>query len=106
MVRAVVLTLLALTLAADAAAKAPPSGIRLCGTNGCATIDGQAAEQLFSLGGTPRAAARPSPFYLLRWTWENGQEETGGYWLPEEDALRLGGLAAPDAAVIATLTTA
>src|SRR6266568_2277549 len=104
--RAVVIALLALSLVAGAAAKAPQSGIKLCGTNGCATIGAQAAEQLFSLGGTPGAAARPAPFYRLRWTWENGQEETGGYWLPTQDALRLGGWAAPDAAAAATLTAA
>src|SRR5947207_1693188 len=83
-----------------ATVKAPPAGIELCGTNGCATIDAQSAEQLFSGGGTPRSAALPAPFYRLRWTW-SGQEETGGYWLPDQNALRIGGWAAPDAAATA-----
>jgi hypothetical protein len=106
MARAAVIALFALTLAAGASAKAPPSGIKLCGTNGCATIDAQTAEQLFTAGGAPRAAPQPAPFYRLRWTWENGQEETGGYWLPDFNALQLGGWVTPDAAATATLTGA
>jgi hypothetical protein len=106
MARAAVIAFLALALTAGAAAKAPPSGIKLCGTNGCATIEAQAAEGLFSIGGNPRAPAQPAAFYRLRWTWENGQEETGGYWLPDQDALQLGGWVAPDAAATATLAGA
>jgi hypothetical protein len=104
--RVALIVLVALVLTAGAAAKAPPSGIELCGTNGCAAIDAQPAEQLFMLGGAPGLPARPGPFFRLRWTWETGQEETGGYWLPGENALRLGGWIVPDSAATAMLTAA
>jgi hypothetical protein len=101
-----VLVVLALAFAAGAAAKAPPTGIELCGTNGCATIDARSAEQLFTLAGTPRAPARPGPFFRLQWTWETGRPEVGGYWLPDQNALRLGGWVVPDGSASATLAAA
>jgi hypothetical protein len=109
--RAVVAGLVAVTatvLAAGAGAKAPPSGIQLCGTTGCAAIGQQEAEQLFTLGRTPHSPVGPAPFYVLRWRWEEGQAPTtGGYWLPEPGALRLGASwAVPDGAVSAALQAA
>jgi hypothetical protein len=100
------IALLALALAAGAQAKAPPSGIQLCGTNGCSPIAPEQAEQLFTLGGPPGLAAAPAPFYRLRWTWDEGRSEDGGYWLPDANVLRLGGWVAPDADARAILAAA
>jgi len=89
--RVALLGFLALLLAAGAAAKAPPSGIELCGSNGCSTIAAQAAEQLFQNGGGPASVA-PAPFFSLRWSWDDGgRDPSGGYWVPQANAVRFPG---------------
>ena len=99
-------SLVALALSGVAAAKAPPTGVKLCGTDGCTTIDAQAAEHLFTQSGTSAAPPRPAPFFRLRWTWDSSQEETGAYWLPDQHALRFSGWAVADATATTMLTAA
>jgi len=105
--RATGIGLLALALAAGAAAKAPPSGIQLCGKNGCATIAFEQAERLFTANASSGLAAPPGRFYRLRWSWDDGKTQSGGYWLPDANALRLvDSWAQPDPGATAALTAA
>jgi hypothetical protein len=77
-------------LAAGAQAKAPPDGIDVCGAGGaCAHLAWGDAEQFWirthESGGADRAA--PGPFYLLRWHWTPGVEESA-YLVPGALAVR------------------
>jgi hypothetical protein len=87
MSRRLVLSVVFLLLAVPAAqAKAPPSGVDVCGAaNACVHVGSQDAEQMFQVFGggycceTPAA---PAPFYVLRWQWEANGPETQVYYLP------------------------
>jgi hypothetical protein len=77
-------------LAAGAQAKAPPDGIDVCGAGGaCAHLAWGDAEQFWirthESGGADRAA--PGPFYVLRWHWTPGVEESA-YLVPGALAVR------------------
>jgi hypothetical protein len=100
MKRAAIVALLAawfLVVAGGAEAKEPPDGFELCGSNGCATIgtnDGEPlAISLFFGGGSVEVwtpAARPAPFYSLRWSYQQGQLHTA-YFVPDLNMIRFVG---------------
>lgn len=71
-----------------AQAKAPPNGVDLCGPSACAHLDVADAEQLW-IGQTSISSARvaPGPFYLLRWSWSPGEQDTA-YLVPGSSAIR------------------
>lgn len=74
--------------AGAAQAKAPPDGVDLCGPTACAHLGVADAEQLW-LGQTGISSARvvPGPFYLLRWSWSPGEEDSA-YLVPGSSAIR------------------
>jgi hypothetical protein len=77
-------------LATGAQAKAPPDGIDVCGAGGaCAHLAWGDAEQFWirthESSGPDRAA--PGPFYVLRWHWTPGVEESA-YLVPGSLAVR------------------
>jgi hypothetical protein len=78
----------AVPFAGAAQAKAPPGGVDVCGPSACAHLDMAEAEQLW-VGQTGISSSRavPGPFYLLRWSWSPGEEDTA-YLVPGSAALR------------------
>jgi hypothetical protein len=68
----------AVLLAGAAQAKAPPGGADVCGPSACAHLVFADAEQFWirtSAGSAPAPTA-PGRFYLLRWSWNPGEEDT------------------------------
>jgi hypothetical protein len=85
-----------LAVPGSVAAKAPPSGFRLCGANGCATIAPDDAEGLairLFYGDSRRATptAEPSGFFVLRWRWSDVGKERTAYFVPSTAAVRFVG---------------
>jgi len=67
----------AVLFAGAAQAKAPPGGVDICGPSSCAHLGMADSEQLW-IGQTSISSARvvPGPFYLLRWSWSPGEEDS------------------------------
>jgi len=63
--------------AGAAQAKAPPGGVDVCGPSACAHLGFADSEQFWitSQGNAP-SSRPPGPFYLLRWSWAPGEEDT------------------------------
>lgn len=73
------------------AAKAPPSGIEVCGQSGCTTVLPPEAERIFiSLSGSRAEPAAPAPSFLLRWQWSN-QPEQRVWWVPRTGVVQRDG---------------
>jgi hypothetical protein len=68
-----------------AQAKAPPDGVQICGaTEACAQLSWEDVEGLPALWASSYEGAAPapaSPFYLVRWHWPDGPENTR-YYVP------------------------
>jgi hypothetical protein len=78
---------LVLAAATGAAGKAPPTGIELCGRDGCTTIAGADAERVvISLYGSRSAPAAPAPSFLLRWQWNASERKA--WWVPRSGVVR------------------
>ena len=78
----------AFLLTGAAQAKAPPDGIDVCGPAACAHLGFADAEQFWILshdGSDGRPA--PGPFYLVRWHWAPGEDESA-YLIPGALAIR------------------
>ncbi len=91
MVRAIAfLAAAALVSAPGATAKAPPSGMDVCGTSSCVHVDWAQSVQ-FWIGAQPGAARPPGPssFYVLRWRWQTTGPETISYYIPAAHTVRL-----------------
>jgi hypothetical protein len=79
---------LVLALAAGAAGKAPPTGIEICGQEGCKTIAAADAERVvISLYGSDAQPAAPASFFILRWQWPNAPEQKA-WWVPKSGLVR------------------
>ena len=78
----------AVLFAGAAQAKAPPGGVDVCGPSACAHLSMADAEQLW-IGQTSISSARalPGPFYLLRWSWSPGEDDSA-YLVPSSSAIR------------------
>lgn len=67
----------AVLFAGAAQAKAPPGGVDVCGPTACAHLTPADAELLWTAQtGIPSSRVVPGPFYLLRWSWSPGEEDT------------------------------
>jgi hypothetical protein len=77
--------------AGAAQAKAPPGGVDVCGPSACAHLGMADAEQLW-IGQTSISSSRavPGPYYLLRWSWSPGEEDTA-YLVLGSAAVRFNG---------------
>jgi hypothetical protein len=86
---ALVVAVGAFLVAGAAQAKAPPGGIDVCGPSACAHLQWGDAEQFWIRSHDSSGAARavPGPFYILRWHWNPGEEETA-YLVPGSLAVR------------------
>ena len=77
-----------LVLVPAAQAKAPPTGIDVCGAaNVCTHISGVEAERMPGLfiggaGASFRMPAAPAPFFLVRWQWGSDQPVQTTYYVP------------------------
>lgn len=78
----------AVLFAGAAQAKAPPGGVDVCGPTACAHLGMADAEQLW-IGQTGSSSSRavPGRFYLLRWSWSPGEEDTA-YLVIDSSAIR------------------
>jgi hypothetical protein len=86
---ALLLAALALAAVSGAQAKAPPSGIDVCGASGCLHLAFQQSEALWTGGHEVGRPLRvPAPFFVLRWTWGPSQPEQTAYYVPTAGALR------------------
>jgi hypothetical protein len=75
--------------AGAAQAKAPPGGFDVCGPSACVHLGSADAEQFWirtSSRGMP-AVTVPTRFYLLRWSWSPGEEDTA-YLVLDAQAIR------------------
>ena len=83
-----------LVLVPAAQAKAPPTGIDVCGAaNVCTHISGSDAERMPGLfiggsGASFRMPAAPAPFFLVRWQWGSDQPVQTTYYVPGADRVR------------------
>jgi hypothetical protein len=79
----------AFLLSGAAQAKAPPDGFDVCGPAACAHMQFDAAEQFWIAAYAPDGATRaaPAPFFVLRWHWAQGEEESA-YLIPGALAIR------------------
>lgn len=88
---ALVVAMAAVVLAVvpGAVAKAPPSGLDVCGATACLHLDRTQAEQ-FWIGAAqmPTRPPRPSPFYVLRWHWQPAGPEETAYYIPAARVVR------------------
>jgi hypothetical protein len=80
-----------------AQAKEPPSGVDVCGVDGC---HGVARVDVARLWSTTFIASRrvdpapPTPFFVVRWSWPQTSGATAyrtDYWVPGVDELRTPG---------------
>ena len=77
-----------LGLATGAAAKAPPTGIEICGQDACKAIPAADAERVItSLYGSDAQPAAPARFFVLRWQWPNAPEQRA-WWVPKGGLVR------------------
>jgi hypothetical protein len=85
---AVAVAAAALAAVPGAQAKAPQSGVDLCGASSCVHLAWQQAEQIW-IGG--RSQVKPvsvaSPYYVIHWRWSPEAEQTA-YYIPAAHALR------------------
>jgi hypothetical protein len=79
----------AVLFAGAAQAKAPPGGVDICGPSACAHLGMADAEQLWigQTGSMSAARTVPGSFYVLRWSWSPGENDTA-YLVPGSAALR------------------
>jgi len=83
-----------LALVPAARAKAPPSGIDVCGAaNACTHLTGDQAERLPGLfiggsGSTFRMPAAPAPYFTVHWQWDADQPVQTTYYVPGADRIR------------------
>ena len=78
----------AVLLAGAAQAKAPPGGADVCGTSACAHLGSADAEQFWIRTSTRGAPVdTPGRFYVLRWSWSPGEEDTA-YLVLDAEAIR------------------
>jgi hypothetical protein len=77
----------ALLLGGGAQAKAPPSGMDVCGARECVHLAWQQAEQFWIRAGEEGGPTAAAPFYLLRWHFDAEPERTA-YYVPATGAMR------------------
>lgn len=70
-----------------AQAKLPPEGVEFCGVDACTRLTASEAHQILFRAGVALPPARPAPFYVLRWSWSDGEQFTA-YWLPGAKVIR------------------
>jgi hypothetical protein len=71
----------ALLLGGAAQAKAPPSGIEICGSSGCMTIAPDRAEVFWISSHDSGRPVNAGPYYILRWHWDAEPDRTA-YFMP------------------------
>jgi hypothetical protein len=83
-----------LVLVPAAQAKAPPTGIDVCGAeNACTHLTMEQAERLPGLfiggnGSTFRMPAAPAPYFAVHWQWGTDQPVQTTYFVPGADRIR------------------
>jgi hypothetical protein len=74
--------------AGAAQAKAPPGGMDVCGPSACAHLGFADSEQFWITTQDNAPSSRtPGPYYLLRWSWSPGEEDTA-YLVLDSRAIR------------------
>jgi hypothetical protein len=77
----------ALLLGGAAQAKAPPSGMDVCGPTACVHVAANEAEQFWIRAGEVGHATAAAPYYVLRWHFE-AEPEQSAYFVPATGGLR------------------
>jgi hypothetical protein len=77
----------ALLLGGAAQAKAPPSGMDVCGASGCVHVGWQDAEKFWIRAGEAGRPTAAAPYYLLRWHFDTEPEQSA-YYVPATGAMR------------------
>jgi hypothetical protein len=77
-----------LAVVPGAQAKAPPSGVDLCGASSCVHLTFQQAEPIWIGGGSQvRPLSVPAPYYVIHWRYSPEAEQTA-YYVPDAHVLR------------------
>lgn len=74
-------------LSGAAQAKAPPTGMDVCGATACVHLDWQAAEQFWVRAGETGQPTAAAAFYLLRWHFD-AEPEQSAYYVPATGGIR------------------
>jgi hypothetical protein len=77
----------ALLLGGAAQAKAPPSGMDVCGKAGCVHLAANEAEQFWIRAGEAGPPTAAAPYYVLRWHFD-AEPEQSAYYVPATGGLR------------------
>jgi hypothetical protein len=78
----------ALLLSAGAQAKAPLSGIDICGVTGCVRLGGSDGQSFFLRSHENAPAPAPARFYVIHWRWTADSPEQSAYWIPARASAR------------------
>jgi hypothetical protein len=85
---AVVAAAAVLAVVPGAQAKAPPSGVDVCGASSCVHLTWQQAEPIWAGGGSQiRPLSHAAPFYAIHWRYSPEAEQTA-YYIPDAQVLR------------------
>jgi hypothetical protein len=74
-------------LSGAAQAKAPPSGMDVCGAKACIHLGWEQAEQFWVRAGEVGQPTAAAPYYVLRWHFE-AEPEQSAYYVPATGGLR------------------
>jgi hypothetical protein len=77
----------AFLLSGAAQAKAPPTGIEVCGPTACVHLEWQQAEQFWIRAGETGAPTAAAPYYVVRWHFD-GEPEQSAYYAPTVRGMR------------------
>jgi hypothetical protein len=69
-----------------AQAKAPPSGMDVCGNSACIHLDSQDAERFWTGFADSRRPTAAAPYYVLRWHFD-AEPEQSAYYVPATGAM-------------------